>query len=324
MYRFLVSTLFIVFVRVSPVCSIATTEKPITSLSIKETSSSTTDSQDQNYLEDIQNDPQWRIVGGHDCHYKFMVTVIVAPPVRRLCSGSLITPYFVLTAATCFVDLPETHYLYAVLGLPNVVQGTHTTIIIKWTQPCPDFYSHDRVDLALAYLNSAVVPSDRNMSFIKLPPYRFSDDLTNSCPSNSFTAAGWKNMNSNKNDAANLSTQLKCADIPYLRNEECEKKLERFNPKFHMCLFDPTGRKGACYADIGAPVFCNGTQYGIITDVQYCTDPRNLTFIVRVDRQMSFISRMLRTYKSCSSSAFEKLLYLTICLMNVVLNKFLN
>ncbi|KAK9869365.1 hypothetical protein WA026_003122 [Henosepilachna vigintioctopunctata] len=309
-----VSTICIVLAYVSTVCSFATIGKSITSSSNNETTSLSTHHSAQNYLEDMKNEPQWRIVGGDDCHHTFMVDVVLAQTGAHVCSGTLISPHFVLSAATCYLNFTDPPPLHAVLGRSNY-RESHSIIGIKWVQPAPKFLSEYRT----------VLPHQGEVSFIKLPSISYPDDLSDYCPSNLFTAAGWGNTNPNSINTADLSPKLKCANIPYLTNEKCSEKIERFNPDFYMCISDPRAKVGICHGDIGGPVFCDGIQYGIITDVKYCTDPLNPTFVVRVDRQMAeFISRFLKYFRSCSSSVFGKLLYFTMSLMTIVLTVFLN
>ncbi|KAK9869364.1 hypothetical protein WA026_003121 [Henosepilachna vigintioctopunctata] len=320
MYCFIISTLCIVFARVSPVCSVAKIGKSITSSSNKTTTSLATNSPTENYLEKIENEPQLRIVGGHDCHHTFMVTVVVAQTWTYVCSGTLISPSFVLSSASCFLIIPGPPDLLAIIGRFNLRSKNYSAIKVKWIQPAPKYYTPDRVDVALLYLSEKIYPREGEVSYIKLPAVIHPDDLSDFCPFNLFTAAGWGNVNSNRTNTVDLSQQLKCADIPYLNNRKCKEKAKHFNPNIYLCLSDPTAKVGACYGDVGGPIFCNDIQYGIISNAMYCADPQNPTFIIRVDRELEFIHQYVRYYRSCSNSEIGKLLYISISLMTIVSN----
>ncbi|ORX65953.1 trypsin-like serine protease [Linderina pennispora] len=187
-----------------------------------------------------------RIIGGHpvpDSRFNFVARITVdSPGSESLCSGSLIAPTVILTAAHCLIDesgMPATGVMRATFGYSHTSPGE--SFYIQKVYIHPQYDAGVRVnDIGLVILNQGV-PSG-----LAAPAKIYTGGYNESTV---FTVAGYgltKDSAGPPSDTL-LQTDLAVGDKPF-----CEHSYPPWNISSQICLAHNNGRD-ACEGDSGGP-----------------------------------------------------------------------
>ncbi len=260
---------------------------------------------DENISSPIRRIP--RIIGGQDTlvgKWPWMVSIHLSVDKSSFCGGSLIHPYWVLTAAHCVEGLQLTdpplkaEEMFVVIGLHQQShleeegEQRQITRVIQhpyWNRLHPSW----PFDIALLQLAK---PS--RQSPVKIP-LKIPHSLT---PAQSVVALGWGLTD--VNDDNSVADVLQSVELPVISNTTCQSAYlgEREITSTMLCVGFADGHKDTCLGDSGGPLilFEEGQwqQVGIISygGKQHgprCGGPNAYGVATRVFEQLDFIKQQV-------------------------------
>ncbi|KAM5236245.1 kallikrein-4-like [Ctenodactylus gundi] len=192
-----------------------------------------------------------RIVNGEDCvpHSQPWQAALMVEN-ELLCSGVLVHPQWVLSAAHCLED-------YTVgLGLHSLEAReepgsrlVETLISIRHPE-----YNHPSFanDLMLIKLKEAVPESDTIRSI----------SVASQCPTPGDTClvSGWGRLGNGR-----LPSRLQCVNISVVSEDVCS---EAYDPVYHysmLCAGGGQDGRDSCHGDSGGPLVCNRSLQGLVS-----------------------------------------------------------
>ncbi len=192
----------------------------------------------------------------------------------RTCTGTVLSPTKVLTAAQCSVDLPF-GATFVVAGRADVRQGVagsggqvarvastwthqgynHAEQEKVWTSPSSgNPYPHDNVTVLTLKdaLDGAYTPVTLPAQGADIPP-----------ADTAATIVGYGVDDGVNNTGVGL---LRATTVPIIADSTCSSAYDffKFNAYSMLCAGVPYSN-GACHGDSGGPLFVDGVQYGIIS-----------------------------------------------------------
>ncbi|KAK9881400.1 hypothetical protein WA026_016290 [Henosepilachna vigintioctopunctata] len=263
-----------------------------------------------------------RIVGGRTCtveEFPFVVSIRRHFNLQHICTGSLIDPEWILSAAHCLFKTDPSEMVFLV-GHSNIQPDLLQVMKAKKIYFPKDYKLYIRDDIVLVHLEHKVKMFPGVVDTIQLPPSNLTDDLSEFCESH-LTAIGWGSTKpwSETKPKYEASPQLKCVDLRYITNMECIKfAFSAMNTNLICTLVADDGVSDTCQGDSGAPVFCNYKQYGIVSFGNGCGQKDRPKLNTRVDRYLDFITSTMKNTSTDHSILWPFLILQNIFLLSLV------
>jgi len=193
---------------------------------------------------------QPRIIGGDSADYNEYPFAQVAVFTPGSCSGSLVAPDIILSAAHCSGPIG-----YVLIGAHNM-SGMDDEILIIEKQIIHPSYDEDT--------NVFDVIIIKLLSSTKVQPVRINDDPSFPTAGDSLTVVGWGRNESSPANATGVFPQtIQELEMTYIENEECQE-IWLTSPDddgvpitSDMLCATTSGAhdKSPCYGDSGGPIF---------------------------------------------------------------------
>jgi secreted trypsin-like serine protease len=249
----------------------------------------------------INHQRSLRIIGGKATSagiYSWMVSIKYKDS-PSICGGSLIHPYWVLTAAHCMDGYKN--------GSPPL-NGDDVFVIVGLHQQS-DLDTGERIEVAqviqhqLWNVNDPNSPFDIALLQLKQPSTQSPVNLFNSddgqiAPGTLATVLGWGFISDDKDSAG--PDELQEVDLAVVTNRTCQVAYQREHYILNsmLCAGYAEGKKDACPGDSGGPLVTliddKWTQIGIVSsggkkDGPMCGGPDSYGIYTRVSSYLDFI-----------------------------------
>lgn len=207
--------------------------------------------------------PQPRIVGGHQPHQSFRTHLAAfSSGTHFVCSGSVLSSRWVLTAAHC--DIRQS--MRVIIGAARLPEGAERNVEAVLRHPEFSPSTDSPFDVAVVRL-SADVPVDTRFVLVNI-------NQSAPVPQSYVRVAGYGQTS----ETASFDAQLRQVDVPIVSMSDCQARYASANPDLaarlsedsQLCAGIDAGGCDACHGDSGGPLVYldanqNLVQAGIVS-----------------------------------------------------------
>ncbi|XP_044756224.1 trypsin-1-like [Coccinella septempunctata] len=232
--------------------------------------------------DDSSENTTQRIVGGYEADItEFPWQVAITYYKKHNCGGSIINPYFILTAAHCTHGL-STSQMTVRVGSTYMDRGG-MVYEISYKIEHPKYQVQDFIyDIALLKLTEELVYSDK-VKPVNLP-HRNDPDPE---PGTFATVSGFGQLDA---ESKKMSRHLMATDVPIISRRKCKKLYPRYVVDETMiCAAAPEGGKDACSGDSGGPLILDDVQIGVVSWGIGCASAEHPGVYASVKKALKFI-----------------------------------
>ncbi|XP_058465391.1 chymotrypsin-1-like [Malaya genurostris] len=226
-----------------------------------------------------------RIINGTDTtieEFPFMIS-LRASAGSHSCGGSILSSWWILTAAHCVNVLTSPSLQSVQVGRTNISRLADESVYkIELVIPHPEYNSSDSYvnDIALIKLREQLELGE-TVQPVLLPAPCFELEE----PDLGVTLIGW-----GYNNDGVASTTLQRVEYYVVPNEECDAIHDNTIYPSQICAAEPGGGKGQCSGDSGGPLLHDGVQVGIVSwSIKPCTIAPYPGVLTKVSHFLEFI-----------------------------------
>ncbi|VVC36874.1 Myotoxin/Anenome neurotoxin domain,Peptidase S1A, chymotrypsin family,Serine proteases, trypsin family [Cinara cedri] len=171
------------------------------------------------------------------------------------CTGSLLSKYFILTAAHCTIEYEDRISIIKVYYLQYDYLNSGQSYQCEKAYTHPDYVTDKDSDLGLLKLKD---PINKAHTFARIGGYPGDFIKGLSCTIIGFGLTGKKGIPEKM-----YRGQMADVTVYYNDDKHCFEGIPKkpFKNKKHLCV--KIGKKGTCGGDSGGPMICNKCQYGV-------------------------------------------------------------
>ncbi|KAK9881614.1 hypothetical protein WA026_016486 [Henosepilachna vigintioctopunctata] len=268
---------------------VSVTEK-LDSLSVSSGRQPLLDFVSNNYGEIQQDRYRTKDLNCYNDETHLLVSLRVLEDSRHICSGSMVTNLWILTAAHCFTSTikPDVAYIKKPIKSQDAPSSKIPDIILKRLERHVLHSKFDPKtmanDIALVLIQRELVEFDPSI-FVKIPFEPISGSIQSACGPNRFMFYSWRGLGTDV-----VSSKADCEYDKAVAPERCE---EYFTSKDNNTFCTITSSGGNCELFVGGPLFCNDTQVGVAHWTGSCPPLKSVRFFTRVDKYLDFIQRTI-------------------------------
>uniref|UniRef100_A0A8C6U4H3 trypsin n=1 Tax=Neogobius melanostomus TaxID=47308 RepID=A0A8C6U4H3_9GOBI len=211
-----------------------------------------------------------RVIGGYvPAPYtsnKYLVSIQTTSR-QHICGGSLITTYWVLTAAHCNIGKEEMMVVAGDFTL-NMYEGTEQEFFPQFVIPHPHHNSFNKNNDIMLIKLQIPVYLNNYISIIIMPRQDAEKEVGTMC-----RVTGWGLTDYTRKSAPAVPHTVK---LPIFSKEMCNSS-SSYNgaiTDYMMCAGYIGGGKDSCQGDSGGPLVCDGLLYGIVSWGTGCAEPQ--------------------------------------------------
>ncbi|KAJ1133438.1 hypothetical protein NDU88_011733 [Pleurodeles waltl] len=224
-----------------------------------------------------------KIIGGYTCRpHSQPWQVYFTTSGSRWCAGSLISEYWIISAAHCYKPAST---LVAHLGEHDTTreEGTEQRLQVAKAIQHPKYSSYNTNNDFMLVKLATPAKFNTNVQPIKMGV---------NCPAegNQCLVSGWGNL---RTSGVQYPEALQCLDLPVLSSSSCNKAYPGQITENMFCAGYLEGGKDSCQGDSGGPLVCGDELMGVVSWGRGCAQKNYPGVYVPVCKYISWVEETM-------------------------------